>query len=467
VRTARLLRTATFRMALIYLAPFGALVIILFGVLYWGTLHLIDSQTTATIEAEIRGLAEQYNGRDLNRLIEVIAERSKTKGDQGAVYLLTSPDLQPLAGNLEAWPESAETRDGWLDFEQDRGEGEQAATREIRAKPFRLAGGFRLLVGRDTAERAQFQAVVGTTLAWALCITILLGVAGALYLSHSLLRRVEAVAETSGNIVHGRLAERIPLDGSGDEFDRLSESLNEMLEQIEHLMTGMRAVTDSLAHDLRSPLTRLKGRIEVALRAAPDAANYRAALEQTIADADAILVTFNALLAIAQAEAGTLRANMTPLDLSVIARNALELYEPLAEERKLKLDRTLEDGVFIVGHAQLLSQSLANLLDNAVKYSPVGGHVAISVRATADRAEFVVADDGPGIPADEQERVLERFVRLDQSRSTPGSGLGLSLVAAVAKLHRATLRLEDNNPGLKVTLSFERTAIRHGTAAAA
>ncbi len=462
MRTVRLLHTATFRMALIYLAPFGALVIIFFGVLYWGTLHLIDAQTNATIDAEIGGLAEQYSNRGLGRLIEVIAERSKSKGDQGAVYLLTSPDLKPLAGNLDEWPDVPVSRDGWMNFEQERGEGEQ--DRSIRAKPFRLAGGFRLLVGRDTAERGQFQAVIGTTLAWALGITILLGVAGALYLSHSLLRRVEAVAEISGNIVHGRLAERIPLDGSGDEFDRLSISLNEMLEQIEQLMTGMRAVTDSLAHDLRSPLTRLKGRIEVALRAAPDAANYRAALEQTIADADAILGTFNALLAIAQAEAGTLRANMTLLDLSVVARDALELYEPLAEQRKLTLDRAVEDGVTIIGHAQLLAQSLANLLDNAIKYSPVGGHVSISVRAVGDRAEYTVADNGPGIPPEEKERVLERFVRLDQSRSTPGSGLGLSLVAAVAKLHRATLRLEDNHPGLKVTLSFERAAAQRGAA---
>jgi signal transduction histidine kinase len=461
-------------MALLFLAPFGALVIVLFGVLYWGTLHLIDAQTNATIEAEIRGLAEQYdnrggddNNRDLGRLIEIIAARSKSSGDQGAVYLLTSPDLQPLAGNLDAWPDAPISRDGWMNFEQTRGEADQTTQRAIRAKPFRLVGGFRLLVGRDMGERAQFQSVIGWTLAWALGITILLGVLGALYLSHSLLRRVEAVAEISGNIVHGRLAERIPLDGSGDEFDKLSASLNEMLEQIEQLMTGMRAVTDSLAHDLRSPLTRLKGRIEVALRAAPDAAIYRRALEQTIADADAILGTFNALLAIAEAEAGTLRANMTPLDLSLVARDALELYEPLAEQRRLTLEREIEDGVGIVGHAQLLSQSLANLLDNAIKYSPLGGHVAISVRARGERAEFTVADDGPGIPDAEKERVLDRFVRLDQSRSTPGSGLGLSLVAAVAKLHRATLRLEDNNPGLKVTLSFERTAIRHGAAAAA
>jgi signal transduction histidine kinase len=456
VKTGHLFRTSTFRLALIYMAPFGLSLVLLFAFLYWGTLGLIDSQANATIEAEVRGLAEQYGTHGLSRLIEVVAERSGTKGEKGSVYLLTGPDLAPLAGNLDGWPENAVLRDGWLSFEVERGRGDQTTTHEIRAKPFRLAGGFRLLVGRDMAERAQFQEVIAKTLAAALGITIVLGVVGALYLSRKLLHRVEAVAETSRTIVHGDLARRVPLDGSGDEFDRLSASLNEMLEQIEQLMTGMRAVTDSLAHDLRSPLTRLKGRIEVALRGSSDPARYRAALEETIADTDTILTTFNALLSIAQAEAGAARSGMARLDLGQVVRDAAELYEPVAEEKGLKLEWTAVDGLTIVGHAQLLAQSVANLLDNAIKYAPTGGVVTLALHDSADRAELTVADSGPGIPAEERGRVLERFVRLDASRSTPGSGLGLSLVSAVAKLHRAELRLEDNAPGLRVTLSFEK-----------
>ena len=456
MRTARLLRTSTFRLALIYLAPFGLLVLVLFGVLYLGTVELIDAQTNATIEAEIRGLAEQYGERGLSRLVEVVAERSGTKGEKGSVYLLTGPDLQPLAGNLSGWPADATLKGGWLSFEVERGRGGHTATHEIRGKPFRLAGGFRLLVGRDMAERAEFQEVIAKTLVWALGITLVLGIAGALYLSHKLLRRVDAVAETSRTIVHGELGRRMPLDGSGDEFDRLSTSLNEMLDQIEQLMTGMRAVTDSLAHDLRSPFTRLKGRIEVTMRGAPDLERYRETLEQTIADTDAILATFNALLSIAQAEAGAARASMTRLELGQVARDAFELYEPLAERKGLTLKQDVADGVIIVGHAQLLAQSVANLLDNVIKYTPAAGHVALAVRDAGERAELIVADTGPGIPPADRERVLDRFVRLDASRTTPGSGLGLSLVAAVAKLHRATLKLDDHGPGLRVTLSFER-----------
>lgn len=462
IRTGNLFRTSTFRLALFYMAPFGVLVVILFGFLYLGTLEVIDTQANATIEAEIRGLSEQYSERGLGRLIEVITERSGSKGEKGSVYLLTGPDLTPLAGNLDGWPENATQKGDWLNFEVERGRGNQVTTHEVRAKPFRLVGGFRLLVGRDMAERQRFQEVIAETLAGALAITIILGVVGALYLSRKLLRRVEAMAETSRTIVHGDLTRRVPLDGSDDEFDRLSNSLNEMLEQIEQLMTGMRAVTDSLAHDMRSPLTRLKGRIEVVLRGQADVTRYRAVLEQTITDTDSILTTFNALLAIAQAEAGAARAGMARLELGQIARDAAELYEPVAEEKRLTLEQVIADGVPIVGHAQLLAQSVANLLDNAIKYTPPGGTIMLTVRNAGEQAELVVADNGPGIPAEGRERMLERFVRLDTSRTTPGSGLGLSLVAAVAKLHRAALKLEDNSPGLKVTLAFEKAPAEAG-----
>jgi len=449
-------RSSTFRLALFSMAPFGVLVVILFGFLYIGTVELIDAQANATIEAEVRGLSEQYNGRGLGRLIQVIQERSGVNGEKGSVYLLTGPDLTPLAGNLRSWPADAVQKGDWLSFTVQHRTGDVVTTQQIRARPFRLAGGFRLLVGRDMAERQEFQVVIAKTLAWALGITILLGIAVAIYLSRKLLRRVEAVAATSRTIVFGDLARRMPIDGSGDEFDHLSASLNDMLDQIEQLMTGMRAVADSLAHDLRSPLTRLKGRIEVALRRGGDASEYRKTLGATIADTDAILSTFNALLAIAQAEAGAARGGMLPLELGRIARDAAELYEPLAEEKGIRFEQSVADGIAIVGHPQLLAQSVANLLDNAIKYTPAGGAIALTLDESGPNAELRVADSGPGIAPQDRERVLERFVRLDVSRTTPGSGLGLALVAAVAKLHRARLTLEDNGPGLKVTLSFEK-----------
>ena len=416
MRAGRLLRTSTFRRALIYMAPFGVLVVVLFGFLYLGTLGLIDRQANATIEAEIRGLAEQYETRGLSRLEEVVAERSGSNGEKGSIYLLTGPDLSFLAGNLNGWPAEAVLKDGWLSFEVERNEHGVEIKHAIRAKPFRLAGGFRLLVGRDMAERAAFQEVIGKTLALALVITVILGIAGALYLSRRLLVRVEAIADTSRTILRGDFTRRVPVSGSGDEFDHLSTSLNEMLEQIEQLMTGMRAVTDSLAHDLRSPLTRLKGRIETALRGAPDAERYRETLASAIADADAILGTFNALLAITEAEAGTARAGFSRLELGELARAALELYEPLAEAKQLSLEEAIAPGVAILGHPELLAQSVANLLDNAIKYTPAEGAISIAVRSSGGRAELTVADSGPGIPMADRARVLERFVRSEERR---------------------------------------------------
>lgn len=448
----RLLRTSTFRLSLLYVGLFGASVLVLLAFIYWTAGRVIDRQTDATIEAEIRGLAEQYRARGIRRLIAVIEERSGAYGDPDGVYLLIGPAFRPLAGNLGAWPREARARaEGWVDVAARRaGSGEGART--VRARVFVLPGKFRLLVGRDRRGRADFEGLIRDSLGWALGITLVLGLLGGLFISRRMLRRVDAVRAAGQRIVRGDLARRLPVTGAGDEFDRLAATVNEMLDEIETLMTGLRTVTDSVAHDLRSPLTRLKSRMELALR---EGRGHRAALERAIAETDGILRTFAVLMEIARAESGAGRVALAPLDLGAVVADACDLYRPLAEEKGRALEAALDEGVVVEGHAQFLAQLVANLLDNALRHAPAGRVAVRLARAPSGAARLTVDDSGPGVPPADRARVLRRFVRLDASRSTDGGGLGLSLVAGVASLHRAALALDDGPlGGLRVALTF-------------
>jgi len=464
VPAAHLHRTTVFRLAVVYVVLFGVAMVALFGFIYWRTLSLIDSETDAAIAAEIAGLNDQYRQSGLAGLVHIVTERAAAHAEGGNVYLLTTPNFSPLAGNIQSWPAAArQTQAGIVfDITDDRG-GETLA----RARTFVLDGNFKLLVGRDLRQRASLRWLLAQTLAFGLAATIGLGLLGAVMVGRNLLQRVEAVNRIGQRIVRGDLKQRLTASGSGDEFDRLAENLNAMLDQIERLMTGMREVTDNVAHDLRQPLTRMKARLELALlgrqEPAQELAQSRAAIEAAIADTDRLLTTFNALLAIAEAESGALHQALHPVDLNELAADVAELYAPALEEKGLSLETALAPCPPIVGSRQLLFQALTNLLENAMKYTPAGGRVVLSTKAEGPvasdgGASVAVADSGPGVPAELRDKVLQRYVRLDAARSTPGSGLGLSLVAAVAKLHGARLALSDNNPGLVVTLSFPHRA---------
>ena len=452
----RLFRTSTFRLSLLYVVLFGASVLLLLAFIYWTTVRVIDSQTSDTIEAEVRGLAEQYRARGIRQLVAVIEERSGPYGDPDSVYLLADAGFRKLAGNLSAWPrEAAEAGDGWVEIVAKRASGEEAHG-SISARTFVLPGGFRLLVGRDPRGRADFEDLILESLGGALGITLVLGLLGGLVMSRRMLRRVDAVRETGERIVRGDLSRRMPVTGVGDEFDRLSATVNEMLDEIETLMTGLRTVTDSVAHDLRSPLTRLKSRLELALSEGPEGEDgHRAALERAIAETDAILRTFATLMEIARAESGKAGIALAPVDLRAVVSDMVELYAPLAEEKGLAIGAALDETGEVSGHGQFLSQLVANLLDNALACTPEGRIGVSLARRTSGTVRLTVEDSGPGIPPEERERVLQRFVRLDTSRTGGGSGLGLSLVAGVATLHRASLVL-DESPlgGLRVTVTF-------------
>lgn len=450
----KLFRTFGFRIALLYLALLSLTLLSLVVFVYWSTAKLIDRQIDETVEAEIRGLAEQYRDEGLPRLIDVIAERSGPLGDPKSVYLLTNSMLEPLAGNLEAWPGERVGPDGWLDTRLGRSGEDPVVPHSVRGRRFDLAGGYHLFIGRDMQERAGFRIIMVEGLGWAVAPALLLGLAGAGLIGRYSLRRVEAVRVTSEDIVLGDLSRRVPLTGSGDEFDRLAVTINVMLDQIDSLMTGMRAVTDSLAHDLRGPLTHAKSGIELTLRRDSDIGAYRQTLEQTNLELETILRTFESLIRIAHAEAGINRLTFELVDLASVVNGLVEVYQPSAEDAGLCLIAEISPTVLIEAHRQLLAQAIANLLDNAIKYTPSGGRIGVSLVRERGAPVLTVRDSGPGIPAEHRDRVLQRFVRLDDSRGTPGSGLGLSLVAAVAKLHGARLELGDGAPGLVVVLRF-------------
>jgi len=299
---------------------------------------------------------------------------------------------------------------------------------------------------------------------WSVAMVVVLGLLGGFLVTRRVLRRVDAMTETTRTIMTGDLGGRLPVAGTGDELDRLAENLNAMLERIEALMHGLKEVSDNIAHDLKTPLTRLRNRSEEALRTAKSEAEYRAALESIIEESDGLIRTFNALLMIARAESGQARDNMSEFDASEIANDVGELYEPLAEEKGIALKVEAQTPAKVRGNRELVSQALANLVDNAIKYAQPAGTGAngatpeIVVRAfnEDDRIMLTVADSGPGIPAADRSRAVERFVRLEQSRCQPGSGLGLSLASAVARLHGGELSLQDNNPGLKSVIALPR-----------
>ena len=450
-----LLRTSTFRLALVYMVLFAGSVMLLLGFIYWSTVAYMSEQTDATIRAEITGLAEQYRQRGLTGLEKTISERVERDPDGSAVYLFATPDRQPLAGNLSPWPDATPAADGWLDFEfKDQRSGGRVF--QARARVFVLQDGLHLLVGRDTRELKATQSLITRALLWGVAITLALALLGGVFMSRAMLRRIELINQTSRNIMGGDLSQRIPIRGSGDELDQLAGNLNSMIDEIERLMNGIRHVSDNIAHDLRTPLTRLRNRLEQLQINLEGGSPHQEQVEQSITDADQLLTTFAALLRIARIEAGGHTAKFTTVDLDALVHDAAELYEALAEEKQLRFSTQTDAGVVVDGDRDLLFQALTNLLDNAIKYTPAGGEVSLELKridiSAGISADITVSDTGTGIPEAERDKVGQRFYRLESSRSTPGNGLGLSLVKAVAKLHRAELLLEDNAPGLKATL---------------
>ncbi len=454
--TPRLLRTTAVRLALRYALLYAVLIAVGLGLLYWSTGRFVDAQVRAGLEREMQELMRTDRAQGRPQLVAEIVAELHLGGRDRLHVLLADADGRSLAGDLTQWPLDVTTdnrvRNVWVDEDLLPGRGEDEAYWPALAAE--LPDGARLLIAHAVDQADALQDFALGTMAAILAVSVALALGLGLLQGRNLLRRIDTLSATARAVGAGRLSRRIPLSGRNDEFDDLADQLNAMLERIEQLLTGMRQVTDNVAHDLRGPLSRLRNRLDVTLLEARTPEEYREAIERAGDDIQGIIQTFNALLEIAQAEAGNLRGEWGPVDLATLAAELGDLYRDIAEEQDKGIDVSLDPGLTVEGNRDLLAQALSNLLENAVKFAPIGSRVDLTVLRTAGRVRLSVRDRGPGIPADQRERVLERFVRLDAARSTQGSGLGLSLVAAAARLHGANLSLGDAGPGLIVTLEF-------------
>jgi hypothetical protein len=459
----KLVRSTAFRLTLVYLLVFALYAAALLAYFALNTGRLITEQITETVDTEIAGLTEQYTIGGLRQLIRIVENRSLRPGS--SLYLVTAPTGQALAGNVGSLAPGVLDKAGWSETVYRRLDEQETAEHGALVRVTQLSGGFRLLVGRDLEERARMREIIVAAARGSIALVIVLGLAGGFFVTRRVLRRFDAVTETTQRIMAGDLSGRLPVTGIGDELDRLALNLNVMLERIEALMRGLKEVSDNIAHDLKTPLTRLRNSCEAALRTASTENDYRTALEGMIEESDGLIRTFDALLMIARAESGQARDNMVEFDAGEIVRGVGELYEPLADDKGLKLTVDAPpEAATIRGNRELLSQALANLVDNAIKYAQpatqscsgekMPAEIVVGAHREGARVLLTVADRGPGIAEADRAKAVERFVRLAHESAEQGSGLGLSLAAAVARLHGGELALEDNVPGLKVVISL-------------
>lgn len=452
----RLWRSAGLRLALIYAVLFAVSALALELFLWFETSALLDRQLESAILTDVRGLTEQFDDGGLPGLIGTVRDRLATNVDDDAVYLLVDDYGRPLAGNLNRWPPGVLYPQHWYEVTVERA----GVAAPARVQRFDLRGGQHLLVGRDVRTRRQLRSLLTDVLFWAVIVLLLLAFAGALLMTRLFRRMLSNVSETSRAIASGDLSKRVRRTGRGDEFDRLAETINDMLDRIARLMDGVRQVSNAIAHDLRTPITRARARLEDASAHAKTEDELHAAVDRALLDLDGIVAIFQALLRISEIEAGARRSAFADFDLSPVLVDLAELYSALAEDAGLSLDVVVPPALPIHGDRGLMQQAVANLLDNAIKFSPSGGSVTLRAEAVAGGARVSVADQGAGIPEADRQRATERFFRGESARNTPGSGLGLALVAAVAQLHGGGLTLEDNAPGLRAVLSFQGRAAR-------
>lgn len=454
-----LFRTTVFRVFFLYAVLFSLLAAALLGFTYWSISVHIAAQINANLKTEATDLAYLFSHHNVEDLIATIGRYSVVGQSSDRYYLLISPSGLPLAGNLQAWPFQFDIRPGWhtvrLHYKEYQTRGwDREQDYSVRSYVVRLPNHYRLVVAQGLQAVQKLRDYTQGAVLGAIAMSVLASLLGGYLLARAVLRRIDTISGTAGEIMAGDLTRRVPIAGRDDEFDELAAKLNAMLERIEQLMVGMRQVTDNVAHDLRSPLTRLRNGLEVILLESRREHEYRSAIELAIEDVSVLLKTFNALLSITQAEAGVRRNDWAEVDLSALALDMAELYEAVAEDRGVQFQCQPNAGVRIYGNRHLLAQAVSNLLDNSMKYVSQGARVELRVELQQNSPVLTISDNGPGIPADQRNRVLERFVRLDSARTTPGNGLGLSLVRAVARLHGADLLLGDNAPGLLVTIKF-------------
>lgn len=445
----KICRTSSFRLTLSFSVVFCIALSLLFYFIIWSSAAMVTREIDQTVSSEVREILNNAQGKDLGYLAETVAHMSATS--PRFFYLLQSASGKRLAGNTPAMQPIMGIRE-W----RERHLTPRGQILGLRGFGVRTIDNAYLFVGLSASKPTATYRAITRSFLWMMAAIFIAVVVGGLFMSNRLLRRVEAFSQTSRDIVLGDLQRRVPIQGTNDEFDHLAISLNTMLDRIQDLMDGLRQVSSDIAHDLRTPLTRLRQRLEHARDKATTIEQFHAALDQSITQVDSILVIFSSLLRIAQIESKARRSGFKRLDLAHVLRDVVDLYRPAIEEKMQRLVVTISEDLMILGDCELLKLLLVNILDNATKHAPPLCTIAVKTEVDAKHVHVEIADGGPGIPEAYRGKVFQRFYRLELSRSTPGYGLGLSFVAAVAALHDATVDLSDNAPGLRARVTFPR-----------
>jgi signal transduction histidine kinase len=459
VNLSNLVNTATFRLSILYISVFSLSVLLLGAFVYWVTKAALLDQLDRSIEIEAASLASEHRSLGVEQLTERLRELENSGAWRGFRYRLATHEGVEIAGTLgKAVSRKIGTKPGWAKLSEGR--DTRGGSVNLKAFTIGLDGGYWLTVARSATSVNDAEKVIVEVFGWALGATLLIGTAGGLFVSSRFLDRIEGIGSAARAIIDGNYRERMPVSGTNDDLDRLAQTLNIMLDRIAALMESLRQVSNDIAHDLRTPLSRMRQRLEAALAMDLGNAQLREAITTAISDTDDILATFSALLRIAQIEAGTRRSAFVSVDLSSLVGEIAEAYAPSLQDEGSCLKCRIDDGLRIVGDRELLTQLVANLIENAERHTPAGTQIGITVSTGSESVLLVVEDNGPGVPAETRERLFERFYRLERSRTTPGSGLGLSLVKSVCDLHGAVITLADNAPGLRVTIRFAAAPAR-------
>ena len=444
-------RTTSFRLAALYAFFFGLSTTALLLLVYWYTLGQMEQDLEHSVSARLTQLHGVYDSGGLKALKKSVTQESSQPGSRFR-YALIDPRGVRIAGQVPYSDLGEEWQELEGEDEESGGENEDAI---LGGHGVRLPGGWLLWVGRDVETLHELRERLAGAVSAAMAVTIALALGAGVFMGWQVSRRVEAMNRTARSIMAGDLTRRLAVRGTGDEFDRLAEQFNAMLERIQALMENLRQVSSNIAHDLRTPLAHLRHRLEELRGRTLTTVQYQDAVDQAIGETDTILATFEALLRIAQIESGRRRTAFTRVDLSALLEELAETYAPVAEDMGHKLSAEVSAGVHVQGDRRLLTQMLVNLIENALRHTPAGTRVEMRLPEPAQSGALVtVSDNGPGVPEQERDKIFRRFYRLDASRTTPGSGLGLSLVAVIAELHDVTITLKDNRPGLRVDLQF-------------
>ncbi len=449
-----LFKTSAFRMSMGYTLLVALAVCVTLGSTYLLTQSIIKGDIDLIIDTELKSLENQYVRSGIPGVTDEINLRIDSWGRIGAVYMLADPKFNRLAGNVTNWPFDGAPAEPWPEFRIESIEPGQRSVHPVRAAVNRLPNGDWLLVGTDMSQDRRYARTFQIATLWGIGLSILAAAIAGFSFSFRLARRVGDVTDTCVRIMSGEQGHRLPVAGTSDEFDALAASVNRVLDRLEEQTRTLRATFDSVAHDLRAPLHRLRTRMDAVLRLRALEPGIREPVESALREVDRLQRTLATLLQIALAESGAPLASPAPVDVGELADELVELFEPVARERGLTLTGRTDRGVIVEGNRQLLAQLITNLLENALKYVPSGGHIDVAVRRLGDHAHLVISDDGPGMPAQERQRAGQPFARVGQGSGLEGSGLGLSLVAAIARLHRARLTLESNDPGLRAVISL-------------